>query len=70
MGRPLQTFELEGTHPLRSLTFDAQGNGVCKGRMGTSGVSLSKPLGWLEPGASPQTLFGDGEMMPSQTHNH
>ena len=49
--------------------FDAQGNGVWKGA-GTSGVSLPKPLRWLKPGISPQTLFGDDEILPSQTHDH
>ena len=38
-------------------------------RMGTSGVSLSKPLGCLKPEASPPILFGVGEIVPSQTHN-
>ena len=40
-----------------------------RGRMDTSDVSLSKLLGWLKPRASQQTLFGDGEVLPSQAHN-
>ena len=34
LGRPLQTFELEGTRPLRPPAFDGQGNGLWKGAHG------------------------------------
>ena len=34
-------------------------------RLGTSDVSLSKPLGWLKSEVSLPTLFLDGEMMLS-----
>ena len=70
-GRSLQTFEQEGTRPLR-LSLDTQGTGVCKrahGQGTSSSVSFSRPLGWLKPGDSLQTLFGYDEIIPSQTHD-
>ena len=50
--------------------FDTQDNGVWKGALSTGGVSWPKSLRWLKPGVSPQTLFGDGEVLPSQIHHH
>ena len=45
---------LSAPHP----AFDAKAIAHERWRVGTSGVSLSKPLRWLKPGASPPILFG------------
>ena len=60
---------MEGTRPLSPLltTKAMVYVRVCMG-LGTSDVSLSKPLGWLKSEVSLPTLFLDGEIMLSFNH--
>ena len=47
--------------------FGTQGNGVCKGAHGqgtSSGVSFSKPLGWLKPGLRYKHWSGTTKLCP------
>ena len=68
--RLLQTSELKGTRTLLPPRFSMPKEMTyIRGRTGTSGISLSKPLGWLKSRASQQTLLGDTDVMSSQAHN-